>query len=120
MHRGGRGGRGGGSGGKGRHPPAKELKPQVSTTKREEAEVKQLEARIAAEMPAPGGLEVEAKHFADLPLSKYTQTGLQQSKYTAMTQVQRIAVPHALAGYVAQRLPITSASDVPFMHGIGP
>lgn len=73
---------------------------KVSTTKREEAEVKQLEARIAAEMPPPGSSEVEFKKFEELPLSKYTMTGLARSKYVALTQVQRIAIPHALAGCV--------------------
>jgi hypothetical protein len=93
--RGGRGGRGGGAGGRrdDREPRAK-----LSTTKREEAEIKQLEARIAAEAPPPGSSESSASDFAQLPLSRYTQTGLQRGKFRSMTQIQRIAIPHALAG----------------------
>jgi hypothetical protein len=93
-------GRGKHGGSKGKAVPPK-LK--VSTTKREEAEVKQLEARIAAELPPPGSTETDFKRFEELPLSKYTLTGLQRAKYVALTQVQRIAIPHALAGYVPRR-----------------
>ena len=75
-----------------------EPKAKLSTTRREEAEIKQLEARIAAEMPPPGSNETSAADFSQLPLSRYTLTGLQRAKFRSMTQIQRIAIPHALAG----------------------
>jgi ATP-dependent RNA helicase DDX10/DBP4 len=35
--------------------------------------------------------------FCDLPVSRYTSRGLFKSKYLKMTDVQRCAIPHALA-----------------------
>ena len=75
-------------------------KAKVTTTKREEAESKQLLARIASESPAEGSMDAAVADFSELPLSRYTQTGLQRAKFRTMTQIQRIAIPHALAGYV--------------------
>jgi superfamily II DNA/RNA helicase len=71
---------------------------KISTTKREESEIKALVARIEEEAPAPGSLETDAAEFADLPLSQYTMTGLNRGKFKTLTQIQRIAIPHALAG----------------------
>lgn len=65
---------------------------------REKAEIDALNAKIAAESPPPGSTDVAATEFAQLPLSRYTQTGLQRGKFKILTQIQRIAVPHALAG----------------------
>lgn len=75
-----------------------EPRAKVSTTRREESDIKQLDVRIAAEMPPPGSTETSASDFAQLPLSRYTLTGLQRAKFRSMTQIQRITIPHALAG----------------------
>lgn len=72
--------------------------PKVSTTKREAVEIEQLEARIAEESPEPGSVDIAATEFSELPVSRYTLNGLQKGKYAKMTQVQRVAIPHALAG----------------------
>ena len=36
--------------------------------------------------------------FSDLPISKSTTSGLFKSKFIKMTEVQRAALPHSLAG----------------------
>ncbi|XP_057971648.1 DEAD-box ATP-dependent RNA helicase 32 isoform X2 [Malania oleifera] len=36
--------------------------------------------------------------FSQLPLSKKTKSGLSESKYVKMTDIQRLALPHALCG----------------------
>ena len=94
--RGGRGRGGGGRGGGSAGAPA----ATITTTRREEAEIKHLEARIAAEAPAAGSSDMTAADFSQLPLSRYTLTGLEHGKFRSMTQIQRIAIPHALAGCV--------------------
>jgi superfamily II DNA/RNA helicase len=71
--------------------------PKVSTSKREEAEIKTLDAR-ATELPAAGDTDLLETEFKALPLSRYTLTGLDKSRFTIMTQIQRVAIPHALAG----------------------
>lgn len=71
---------------------------KLSTTKREEAEIKQLKKRIEEEAPPPGEANVEATQFSQLPISRYTLAALDKYKFRVMTQIQRIAVPHALAG----------------------
>lgn len=76
------------------------MRIKVSTSKREDVEIKALNARIAAESPAVGDAEATATDFAQLPISRYTCTGLEKGKFRKMTQIQRIALPHALAGYV--------------------
>jgi hypothetical protein len=73
---------------------------KLSTTKREEAEIRQLEARIKEESPPPGSVDATASEFSQLPLSRYTHTGLERGKFRVMTQIQRIAIMHALAGCV--------------------
>eukprot|EP00741_Cyanophora_paradoxa_P012274 tig00020604_g11860.t1 len=86
-------------------------------------EIEALEKRIAEESPAPGttyaarvqpaedpnekkgkakGPAAAAPRipqtFTDLPLSKRTQQGLKSAGYDKMTDIQRAAIPHALAG----------------------
>jgi ATP-dependent RNA helicase DDX10/DBP4 len=67
-------------------------------TAREAAEIRKLEERIQAEMPAAGSVDVEATEFAQLPISRYTMSGLGRGKFRALTAIQRLAIPHALAG----------------------
>lgn len=95
-----RGGRGGASGGSG----ASRREKHVSSSKKEESEARTLATRIAEMAPArgsiyshPGGL---TPLFTDLPLSKYTQSGLNDAKYFQPTAIQLAAIPHALAGLV--------------------
>jgi ATP-dependent RNA helicase DDX10/DBP4 len=68
------------------------------TAAREAAEIKELNKRIETESPSPGSLDVSISEFNQLPLSRYTAQGLKQHKFTTMTQIQRIGIPHALAG----------------------
>ena len=75
---------------------------KLSTTKREEAEIKDLTARLLRESPEPGASEIAVSEFGQLPMSRYTLTGLQRSKYRILTQIQRVAIPHGLAGCVAR------------------
>ena len=91
-------GRGGPRGRGGRGGATDDVRAKISTTRREEAEIKELEARIAEEGPLPGEVDLKAKEFTELPLSRYTRTGLERGKFRVMTQMQRIAIPHALAG----------------------
>lgn len=88
----------GGLRGRGKGGATDETRAKISTTRREEAEIKELEARIAEEGPLPGEVDLKAKEFTELPLSRYTRTGLERGKFRVMTQMQRIAIPHALAG----------------------
>jgi hypothetical protein len=85
-------------GGIGSGHPEKEHRVKVSTSRREDAEIRELEARTAEESPASGEVDVKAKEFSELPLSRYTRTGLDRAKFRVMTQMQRIAIPHALIG----------------------
>lgn len=39
-----------------------------------------------------------AREFDDLPISKATSAGLQDASYVTMTAIQRVAIPHGLAG----------------------
>ena len=68
------------------------------TAAREAAEIKELTKRIETESPAPGSLDISISEFTQLPLSRYTLQGLKQHKFTTLTQIQRIGIPHALAG----------------------
>ena len=88
-------------------------KPPVSN-KREKAELAELAERVLSEAPAKGanpllaeGDEVEEagkvvygkrKRFSELPISKRTLDGLAGGKFERMTDIQRAAIPHALAG----------------------
>jgi len=65
---------------------------------REEVEIVQLEKRISAALPELGSVGTEFTEFAQLPLSRYTLTGLQRGKFAVMTQIQRGALLHALGG----------------------
>ena len=47
---------------------------------------------------AGGGGFGAARTFAELPLSGATRAGLAGCSYTALTAIQRAAIPHALAG----------------------
>ena len=70
------------------------------------AEVAELEARVVAEAPPAQQAANEtrasyagtARRFAELPLSQRTLAGLAKGKWERMTEVQRAAIPHALAG----------------------
>jgi superfamily II DNA/RNA helicase len=99
-HAGGASGKHHGKGGKsgGHRKPDFEAKAKLTTTKREESEIKVLEKRIAEESPEPGSMEVSASEFTELPLSRYTLASLSKAKFRTMTQIQRVAIPHALAG----------------------
>ena len=98
------------------------LKQYNKRSAQEDAEIRTLEKTIAEGAPAPGtnplaaidpphvaggpaaaatGVPTSyasARTFDDLPLSGYTLEGLQSSKYTTLTAIQRAALPHALAG----------------------
>jgi DEAD/DEAH box helicase len=91
-----KGGAAGGAGGK----KKKDYEPvvKITTTKREESEIKILEKRIVEEAPAEGSMEATAAAFTDLPLSRYTLSALDKAKFRTMTQIQRVAIPHALVG----------------------
>lgn len=73
---------------------------KVSTARREAAEVEHLEKRVRDEVAEAGAAAAKAhvKKFAHLPLSTYTLSGLNKAKFTHMTRIQRLAIPHALAG----------------------
>ena len=87
--------------------------PNVSN-KKEKAELALLAERVLSEAPAKGanpllaeGDEVEEagkvvygkrKRFSELPISKRTLDGLVGGKFERMTDIQRAAIPHALAG----------------------
>ena len=81
----------------------------------EEREVEELRARVLSEAPEPGANPladdlaelrvpeerlkyVAAKKFTDLPISRPTLAGLAKGKWQRMTDIQRAAIPHALAG----------------------
>lgn len=81
----------------------------------EDSEVNELRERVINEAPEPGSnslrddLEelrvpeerlkyVAAKKFSDLPISRATLAGLAKGKWQRMTDIQRAAIPHALAG----------------------
>ena len=80
---------------------------------RELAEIDELRRRVVDEAPAPGentlskagaaeaapkGDKVRAHKFVDLAISQRTLAGLTKGKWQRMTDVQRAAIPHALAG----------------------
>ena len=97
------------------------LAPPGSSAKmpKDDKEIAELTARIAEEAPPPGANPLlddrggdgdadassaprlqytKARKFAQLPLSRRTLAGLAKGKWTTMTDVQRAAIPHALAG----------------------
>lgn len=69
-----------------------------TASRREAAESKQLTKRVAAEAPEPGTVERTAELFSELPLSRATQVALSGNSWNKLTDIQRAAIPHALAG----------------------
>jgi len=82
-------------------------------TDRELREIETLAARVIDEAPVPGSNPLDtdaaevtvekqkfsnARKFAELPLSQRTLAGLAKGKWQKMTDIQRAAIPHALAG----------------------
>ena len=82
-------------------------------TDRELREIATLAARVIDEAPVPGSNPLDtdaaevtvekqkfssARKFAELPLSQRTLAGLAKGKWQKMTDIQRAAIPHALAG----------------------
>lgn len=64
-------------------------------------EIAELEGRISTETPGRGsvlGNPGDERLFSDLPLSKRTLEGLEEGGYRVMTDIQRMSIPHALAG----------------------
>ena len=73
----------------------------TATSKRSDLqteEIRLLSQRILTEAPERGSVDITTASFADLPLSKDTLVGLRESSFKHMTRIQRIAIPHALAG----------------------
>ena len=81
----------------------------------DEKEIEELHARVIGEAPALGANPLQedsnevrvpeerlkyvaAKRFSDLPISRASLAGLAKGKWTRMTDIQRAAIPHALAG----------------------
>lgn len=80
----------------------------------EATEIKALEVRIRAEAPksgrgvftpsnqekesVEGGPALTTQLFKELPISQRTLKALKQSNFVKMTEIQRGAIPHALAG----------------------
>ena len=96
-------------------PPAasKSRKARDEIKDRELQEIDTLAARVIEEAPELGAnpldtdqekINVEkttfvrARKFADLPISQRTLAGLAKGKWQRMTDIQRAAIPHALAG----------------------
>jgi len=62
-------------------------------------QISELEAAIEARAPASGQVGGgNVVQFADVPLSEPTRAGLRRGKFETMTDIQRLAIPHALAG----------------------
>ena len=64
-------------------------------------QIRELEAAIEAQAPASGqvgGASGDVVLFANLPLSEPTRAGLRRGKFETTTDIQRLAIPHALAG----------------------
>ena len=72
--------------------------PSTKRSDIQSAEIKTLIQRIVDESPARGHLDISSASFPDLPLSKDTLVGLRDNAFKHMTRIQRIAIPHALAG----------------------
>ena len=88
-------------------------KANQASTERELKEIEELSKRVIDEAPAPGENPldtdaaeirvskttfVQARKFADLAISKRSLVGLAKGKWQRMTDIQRAAIPHALAG----------------------
>lgn len=68
--------------------------------KKEIEEIEALADRILIEKPKSGQFlsDHSKKFFSDLPISSKTLCGLKDAGFVTMTQIQRAAIPHALAG----------------------
>ena len=65
----------------------------------ERREIQQLNKRIEEMTPPRGSVSKSAiRQFDELPISARTLEALTAAKFTAMTDIQRISLPHALAG----------------------
>mmetsp|Transcript_1486 Transcript_1486/g.2350 ORF Transcript_1486/g.2350 Transcript_1486/m.2350 type:complete len:817 (-) Transcript_1486:48-2498(-) len=65
-------------------------------------EIEDLETRSREEAPEPGAVTRRdgkvPRVFDDLPLSQFTQSGLERGNFVRLTKIQQLAIPHALAG----------------------
>lgn len=111
----------GGRGGPRSKSKSKPHDKKLSTSKREDAEAKALQERIQAMAPShgttyspPGGI---SPLFTDLPLSKYTLSGLSENGYIHPTAIQLATIPHALAGCACWP---GSGFPPPFVHAFCP
>ena len=92
---------------------AKSREARSETKDRELTEIDSLVARVLDEAPELGAnpldtdkeeINVEkttfgrARKFSELPISQRTLAGLAKGKWQRMTDIQRAAIPHALAG----------------------
>eukprot|EP00639_Heterosigma_akashiwo_P016570 CAMPEP_0206386852 /NCGR_PEP_ID=MMETSP0294-20121207/16216_1 /ASSEMBLY_ACC=CAM_ASM_000327 /TAXON_ID=39354 /ORGANISM="Heterosigma akashiwo, Strain CCMP2393" /LENGTH=804 /DNA_ID=CAMNT_0053838031 /DNA_START=96 /DNA_END=2510 /DNA_ORIENTATION=+ len=70
----------------------------------EEKEIEEIEERIRKEAPPPGSMLTtnedgeEINRFDQLPLSYKTKKGLKANNFEKMTDIQKMALPHCLAG----------------------
>ena len=64
---------------------------------RESKEIGVLKRRVKEEAPEIGDTEQERTKFSEVALSQYTQQALKSGKFIQMTQIQKAAIPHALA-----------------------
>eukprot|EP00762_Andalucia_godoyi_P003817 ANDGO_08635.mRNA.1 hypothetical protein len=64
------------------------------------SEIERLRGRIESESPQEGSVVAASslKKFTELPLSERTMQGLEEAGYKTLTDVQRMAIPHALCG----------------------
>jgi ATP-dependent RNA helicase DDX10/DBP4 len=76
-----------------RRPHQPPVRPKNLKRKREVEDLASLSQRVEA-------LDTTASptSFAELPLSKPTSTGLEASRFTSLTDIQKRAIPHALKG----------------------
>ena len=99
--------------------PKPSARPRATTGRRPASdpvlrEIETLIERVTAEAPEPGSNPLDtdadtvsvdekqkfgrARKFSELPVSQATLGGLAKGKWTRMTDIQRAAIPHALAG----------------------
>ena len=107
----------GGSGGKkagrrdGRPAADERTKSRKAKRRSEEEDIRKLEERVKAEAPHSGhssavgqdatsdtGVAVTTQLFKELPISVHTLKGLTDNQFVKTTEIQRSAIPHALAG----------------------
>ena len=61
-------------------------------------EIAELLRRVKEDAPERGSQEAPRARFDELAISRYMKAGLKDNKFTKMTKIQRISLPHALAG----------------------